>query len=98
MADSVEIEGKVVAVLPGTMFRVEIANGHQVLAHISGKLRKNFIKLTVGDRVKMEMTPQDIEKARIVYRLKNNDAPKVIPLCCMLPALHVLYILFPLQE
>lgn len=79
MADSVEIEGKVVAVLPGTMFRVEIANGHQVLAHISGKLRKNFIKLTVGDRVKMEMTPQDIEKARIVYRLKNNDAPKVIP-------------------
>lgn len=51
-----------VSVLPGTMFRVEIANGHQVLAHISGKLRKNFIKLTVGDRVKMEMTPQDLEK------------------------------------
>ena len=66
MSDSVEVEGKVVAVLPGTMFRVEILNGHQVLAHISGKLRKNFIKLTVGDRVKMEMTPQDIEKARIV--------------------------------
>ena len=64
MSDSVEVEGKVVAVLPGTMFRVEILNGHQVLAHISGKLRKNFIKLTVGDRVKMEMTPQDIEKAR----------------------------------
>lgn len=58
----VEVEGKVVSVLPGTMFRVEIANGHQVLAHISGKLRKNFIKLTVGDRVKMEMTPQDLEK------------------------------------
>ena len=53
MSDSVEVEGKVVAVLPGTMFRVEILNGHQVLAHISGKLRKNFIKLTVGDRVKM---------------------------------------------
>lgn len=49
MSDSVEVEGKVVAVLPGTMFRVEILNGHQVLAHISGKLRKNFIKLTVGD-------------------------------------------------
>ena len=79
MSDSVEVEGKVVAVLPGTMFRVEILNGHQVLAHISGKLRKNFIKLTVGDRVKMEMTPQDIEKARIVYRLKNNHAPKSIP-------------------
>lgn len=79
MSDSVEVEGKVVAVLPGTMFRVEILNGHQVLAHISGKLRKNFIKLTVGDRVKMEMTPQDIEKARIVYRLKNNDVPRPVP-------------------
>lgn len=79
MSDSVEVEGKVVAVLPGTMFRVEILNGHQVLAHISGKLRKNFIKLTVGDRVKMEMTPQDIEKARIVYRLKNNrSSSKVV--------------------
>ena len=75
----VEVEGKVVSVLPGTMFRVEIANGHQVLAHISGKLRKNFIKLTVGDRVKMEMTPQDLEKARIVYRLKNTEDPKTIP-------------------
>ena len=90
MSDSVEVEGKVVAVLPGTMFRVEILNGHQVLAHISGKLRKNFIKLTVGDRVKMEMTPQDIEKARIVYRLKNNDALRPPPLsgippCCQEP-------------
>jgi len=79
MSDSVEVEGTVVSVLPGTMFRVEIMGGHQVLAHISGKLRKNFIKLTVGDRVKMEMTPQDIEKARIVYRLKNNDAPRAFP-------------------
>ena len=75
MADCVEIEGKVVAVLPGTMFRVELPNGHTVLAHISGKLRKNFIKLTVGDRVKMEMTPQDIEKARIVYRMRNTELP-----------------------
>ncbi len=77
MSDGVvEVEGKVISVLPGTMFRVEIAGGHQVLAHISGKLRKNFIKLTVGDRVKMEMTPQDIEKARIVYRLKNAESPR----------------------
>ncbi|MBO7521749.1 MAG: translation initiation factor IF-1 [Opitutales bacterium] len=75
MADCVEVEGKVVSVLPGTMFRVELSNGHMVLAHISGKLRKNFIKLTVGDRVKMEMTPQDIEKARIVYRMRSNEAP-----------------------
>ena len=74
MSDCVEVEGKVVSVLPGTMFRVELPNGHMVLAHISGKLRKNFIKLTVGDRVKMEMTPQDIEKARIVYRMRSPEA------------------------
>jgi translation initiation factor IF-1 len=72
----VEVDGKVVAVLPGTMFRVELENGHQVLAHISGKLRKNFIKLTSGDTVRMEMSPQDIEKARIIYRLKNTPPPQ----------------------
>lgn len=57
------------------MFRVELANGHVVLAHISGKLRKHFIKITVGDGVKMEMSPHDLEKARIVYRLKNTSQP-----------------------
>ena len=62
-------EGKVVSVLPGTMFRVELANQHLVLAHISGKMRKRFIRLTTGDRVKLEMSPYDLEKARIVYRL-----------------------------
>ena len=80
MSNCVEVEGKVVSVLPGTMFRVELANGHVVLAHISGKLRKNFIKLTVGDRVKMEMTPTDIEKARIVYRLRNESAQRNAPM------------------
>ena len=77
MADNqtVEVEGKIVAVLPGTMFRVELANKHVVLAHISGKLRKHFIKITVGDLVKMEMSPYDLDKARIVYRLKNSNAP-----------------------
>lgn len=82
MADNqtVEVEGKIVAVLPGTMFRVELANGHVVLAHISGKLRKHFIKITVGDLVKMEMTPQDIDKARIVYRLRNNAATRNAPI------------------
>lgn len=65
----IEIEGKIVAVLAGTMFRVELANKHQVLAHISGKMRKRFIRLTNGDRVKMEMSPYDMDKARIVYRL-----------------------------
>ena len=65
----IEVEGKIVAVLAGTMFRVELANKHVVLAHISGKMRKRFIRLTTGDRVKMEMSPYDLEKARIVYRL-----------------------------
>jgi translation initiation factor IF-1 len=69
--DTVEVEGKIVQVLPGTMFRAELTNGHQVLAHISGKLRKHFIKITVGDTVKMEMNTKDVNKARIVYRLKN---------------------------
>ena len=76
----VEIEGKIVAVLPGTMFRVELDNGHQVLAHISGKLRKHFIKITVGDTVKMEMSPYDLEKARIVYRLRNASAQRNKPI------------------
>lgn len=75
----VEVEGKIVAVLPGTMFRVELANGHQVLAHISGKLRKHFIKITTGDTVKMEMSPYDLDKARIVYRLRNAQVQRNAP-------------------
>jgi translation initiation factor IF-1 len=63
------VEGIVSKVLPGTMFHVELPNKHQVLAHISGKMRKRFIRLSVGDRVRMEMTPYDLQKARIVYRL-----------------------------
>ena len=62
-------EGKIVSVLPGTMFRVEVANRHLVLAHLFGKMRKRFIRLMIGDRVKLEMSPYDLEKARIVYRL-----------------------------
>ena len=69
MESLINIEGTVVMVLPGTMFRVELPNKNQVLAHISGKMRKRFIRLTIGDRVKMEMTPYDVSKARIVYRL-----------------------------
>ena len=71
---AIEVEGKIVAVLPGTMFKVELANGHTVLAHISGKLRKNFIKIAAGDKVKMEMSPYDLEKARITYRMKDERA------------------------
>ncbi|HEX8076793.1 MAG TPA: translation initiation factor IF-1 [Chthoniobacterales bacterium] len=59
----------ITSVLAGTMFRVRLANDHIVLAHISGKMRKRFIRLTIGDRVKLEMSPYDIDKARIVYRL-----------------------------
>ena len=66
---AIETDGKIVAVLAGTMFRVELANKHQVLAHISGRMRKRFIRLTMGDRVKIEMSPYDLDKARIVYRL-----------------------------
>jgi translation initiation factor IF-1 len=72
--NSIEVEGKVVAVLPGTMFKVQLANGHVVLAHISGKLRKNFIKIAAGDTVKMEMSPYDIEKARITFRMKESSS------------------------
>ncbi len=62
------------------MFRVELENGHTVLAHISGKLRKHFIKITTGDMVKMEMSPYDLDKARITYRLKNNARPRNAPI------------------
>ncbi len=66
---AVEVEGEISSVLAGTMFRVKLASGHEVLAHISGKMRKRFIRLVVGDRVKMEMSPYDLTKARIVFRL-----------------------------
>lgn len=69
MEKHIELEGRIISVLAGTMFRVELDNKHQVLANISGKMRKRFIRLTVGDRVKMEMSPYDLNKARIVYRL-----------------------------
>jgi translation initiation factor IF-1 len=77
---SIEVEGKVVSVLPGTMFKVELSNGHTVLAHISGKLRKNFIKIAAGDMVKMEMSPYDLEKARITYRMKDERAQAHSPM------------------
>jgi translation initiation factor IF-1 len=69
MENLIEVEGTILTVLPNTMFRVELANKHQVLAHISGKMRKRFIRMTAGDRVKMEMSPYDLDKARIVWRL-----------------------------
>jgi translation initiation factor IF-1 len=68
--EPIEVEGQVRTVLPGTMFRVELNNKHLVLATISGKMRKRWIRLCVGDRVKMEMSPYDMSKARIVWRLR----------------------------
>ena len=65
-----ELEGTVKSVLPNTMFRVTLDNQHEVLAHISGKMRKHFVRLTVGDRVRLEMSPYDLSKARITYRLR----------------------------
>lgn len=66
---AVEVDGEISAVLAGTMFRVRLESGHEVLAHISGKMRKRFIRLVVGDKVKMEMSPYDLTKARIVFRV-----------------------------
>ncbi len=66
---AIDLEGVIMTVLPGTMFRVALANKQLVLAHISGKMRKRWIRLTVGDRVRLQMSPYDTAKARIVYRL-----------------------------
>ena len=68
--DVIEIEGIVVEKLPNAMFKVELENGHQVLAHISGKLRKNFVRILPGDKVTMEMSPYDLTKGRITWRDK----------------------------
>jgi len=69
MQENIDVEGKITQVLAGTMFRVELDNGHQLLAHISGKMRRCFIRLKVGDRVKLEMSPGDLNKGRIIDRL-----------------------------
>jgi translation initiation factor IF-1 len=69
MEEHIEVEGRIMTVLAGTMFRVELDNKHQVLATISGKMRKRFVRLTVGDRVKMQMSQYDLNKARIVWRI-----------------------------
>jgi translation initiation factor IF-1 len=66
--EPIELTGSVTQVLPGTMFKVALSNGHQVLAHISGKMRKNWIRINVGDKVKVQMSPYDLGKARITYR------------------------------
>ncbi len=68
--EKIEVEGKVTVCLPNTMFRVELANGHLVVAHISGKMRKHYIKILPGDRVLVELSPYDLSRGRVTYRLK----------------------------
>lgn len=68
--DVIEVEGKVLEPLPNAMFKVELDNGHKVLAHVSGKIRMNFIRILPGDRVTVELSPYDLTRGRIVYRFK----------------------------
>ncbi len=68
--DVIEVEGTVVEALPNTNFKVELENGHQILAHISGKLRMNYIKILPGDKVKLELSPYDLTRGRITWRAK----------------------------
>jgi len=66
--DAIQMEGKVIETLPNTTFRVELDNGHVVMAHISGKMRKHYIRILTGDKVTVELTPYDLSKGRIIYR------------------------------
>ncbi|MDR2006085.1 MAG: translation initiation factor IF-1 [Acidaminococcales bacterium] len=68
--DAIEVEGTVVEALPNAMFQVKLGNGHTILAHISGKIRMNFIKILPGDKVTVELTPYDLNRGRITYRFK----------------------------
>lgn len=68
--ENIEVEGLIIEALPNAMFRVELENGHKVLAHVSGKIRMNFIKILPGDKVTVELSPYDLSRGRIVYRFK----------------------------
>ncbi|MEI6337448.1 MAG: translation initiation factor IF-1 [Verrucomicrobiota bacterium] len=70
--DAIEVEGKVVELLPSAMFRVELVNGHRILANVSGKMRLHFIRILPGDSVMVEMSPYDLTKGRITFRHKDN--------------------------
>ena len=69
--DIIEFEGEVIDTLPNTLFKVRLENGHEIIAHISGKMRKHYIRILTGDKVKVEMTPYDLSKGRITYSSKN---------------------------
>jgi translation initiation factor IF-1 len=70
--DKIQLDGMIVEALPGTQFKVELDNGHQVLAYLSGKMRKYYIRILLGDRVRVEVSPYDLTRGRIVYRFKKG--------------------------
>ena len=71
--DKIKVEGTVIEALPGTQFRVELDNGHEVLAYLSGKMRKYYIRILLGDRVAVEMSPYDLSRGRITFRYRKNQ-------------------------
>ena len=73
--DKIQVEGLVVEALPGTQFKVRLDNGHEILAYLSGKMRKFYIRILLGDRVKVEMSPYDLSRGRITYRHRKSGAP-----------------------
>ncbi len=73
--DQIEMDGTIVDVLPNTMFRVQLDNGHIVIAHISGKMRKNYIRILKGDKVTVQLTPYDLSKGRITFRSRDGSKP-----------------------
>jgi translation initiation factor IF-1 len=73
--EKIEVVGTVVEALPNTLFRVELENGHEVLAHISGKMRQSYIRVLLGDTVLVELSPYDLSRGRIVYRYKSGHGP-----------------------
>ncbi len=77
--DQIEMKGVVIETLPNTIFRVRLENGHVITAHISGKIRKNYIRILTGDAVVVEMTPYDLSKGRIIYRSLDKNAQSTPP-------------------
>ena len=73
--DKIKVEGTVIEALPGTQFRVKLDNGHEVLAYLSGKMRKYYIRILLGDRVAVEMSPYDLSRGRITFRYRKQGAP-----------------------
>ena len=77
--DQIEMEGTVIETLPNTLFKVQLENGHVINAHIAGRIRKNYIRILTGDKVKVKMTPYDLSKGRIIFRGKGSEPDKSKP-------------------